>query len=153
MRFFKTFVSFLAINFGALALGNLFMGDGRQSEWYLNLNNAPLIPDMRVFNVAWICIMILFSLYMTFLFLLKPSKKVLVLFGIQFILNIIWNALFFNQNVIHIALINIIALVIILSALLITYFKDLRSKSLLIVPYILWLCIATSLNLYISLYN
>jgi tryptophan-rich sensory protein len=153
MRFFKTLIIFLFINFGALALGAQFMGDGAQSDWYLNLNKAPWTPDGWVFGAAWTSIMILFSLYMTFLYLLRPSRKVQFLFGLQFILNVIWNALFFNQNLIHIALLNIMALVVILSAFLITYLKDLRGKTLLIVPYILWLCIATSLNLYISLYN
>lgn len=153
MTFFKTLVIVLIINFGALALGVLFMGNGVQNDWYLNLNKAPWTPEGWVFGAAWTCIMILFSLYMTFLYRQRPTQKVRFLFSLQIILNISWNALFFNQKLITIALINIVVLTIIVTAFLITYLKDLRGKTLLIVPYILWLCIATSLNLYISLYN
>ena len=153
MTFFKTLVIVLIINFGALALGVLFMGNGVQNDWYLNLNKAPWTPEGWVFGAAWTCIMILFSLYMTFLYRQRPTQKVRFLFSLQIILNISWNALFFNQKLITIALINIVVLTIIVTAFLITYLKDLRGKTLLIVPYTLWLCIATSLNLYISLYN
>lgn len=153
MKFFKTFIVFLIINLGALFLGTLIMGAGAQSEWYINLQKAPWTPEGWVFGAAWTFIMILFSFYMTFLYLLRPTQKVIQLFSIQFILNVIWNALFFNQELIDIALLNIILLVVILSIFLITYIKDLKGRTILIIPYMLWLCVATSLNLYISLYN
>jgi tryptophan-rich sensory protein len=97
--------------------------------------------------------MVLFSLYMAFLYLKRPTTKIATLFIIQFVLNISWNFLFFNQKLTDIALLYIILLTIIVSALFLTYIKDLKGKSLLILPYFIWLCIATSLNLYISLYN
>lgn len=153
MTFVKIFIVFLIINFGALALGTQFMDNGAQSDWYLNLNKAPWTPDGWVFGAAWTSIMLLFSFYMTFLYVLRPTHKVRLLFILQFILNVSWNALFFNQKLIYIAVLNIIMLVIIITTFLITYLKDLRGKTFFIVPYVVWLCIATSLNLYITLYN
>ena len=153
MKFFKTFIIFIIINFGALGFGTLLMGEGAQSSWYLALEKAPWTPDGWVFGAAWTLIMILFSIYMSFLYLNRPTTKIAALFIIQFALNISWNFFFFNQKLIDIALINIICLTLIVSIFLVTYFKDLKGKSLLILPYFIWLCIATSLNLYISLYN
>jgi tryptophan-rich sensory protein len=153
MKFFKTFIIFIIINFGALGFGTLLMGEGAQSSWYLALEKAPWTPDGWVFGAAWTLIMILFSIYMSFLYLNRPTTKIAALFIIQFALNISWNFFFFNQKLIDIALINIICLTLIVSVFLVTYFKDLKGKSLLILPYFIWLCIATSLNLYISLYN
>ncbi|MEM5566384.1 TspO/MBR family protein [Psychroserpens sp. AS72] len=153
MKFIKHFILFLIINFAALGFGILLMADGPKSDWYVQLNQAPWTPDDWVFGATWTSIMICFSIYMTFLYLKRPTRKVITLFVIQFILNVNWNFLFFNQKLIVVALVNIILLTILIFAFLITYFKDLKAKSLLILPYFIWLCIATSLNLYILIHN
>lgn len=153
MKFFKTFIIFLIFNFGALGIGNLLMTDGPQGAWYVLLKKAPWTPDGWVFGAAWTTIMICFSAYMAFLYLNRPTNKVMFLFGIQFILNIAWNFLFFNQKLIDVALANLMLLTIIVTAFFFTYIRDLKGKSILILPYISWLCIAISLNLYIFLYN
>ena len=153
MKFFKSFIVFLIINFGALGIGSLLMANGPKSDWYLQLNKAPWTPDGWVFGTAWTSIMICFSIYMTFLYLKRPTQKVIALFIVQFILNVSWNFLFFNQKLIDVALVNIVLLTVLVCALFITYFKDIKGKSILILPYFIWLCIATSLNLYIFLYN
>ena len=153
MKFFKTYIIFIIINFSALGFGTLIMGQGAQSSWYLGLEKAPWTPDGWVFGAAWTLIMVLFSFYMTMLYLKRPTTKVATLFIVQFVFNISWNFLFFNQKLVDLALINIILLTVIVSAFFITYLKDLKGKSILILPYFIWLCIATSLNLYVSLYN
>ncbi|MFT4611203.1 MAG: benzodiazapine receptor [Glaciecola sp.] len=153
MTSFKPFLIFLIINFGALGFGSLIMGEGAQTSWYLQLEKAPWTPDGWVFGAVWSLIMILFSMYMTLLYLNRPTTKIAALFVVQFVLNISWNFLFFNQKLINVALVNILVLTLIVSVFLITYFKDLKVKSILILPYFVWLCIATSLNLYIALYN
>ncbi|WP_047545587.1 TspO/MBR family protein [Psychroserpens sp. Hel_I_66] len=153
MKFLKPFFAFLIINFGALGIGSLLMADGPKGEWYLQLNKAPWTPDGWVFGAAWTLIMIYFSIYMAFLYVKRPTKKVITLFTLQFVLNVLWNFLFFNQKLIEVALANIVLLTIVVAAMLFTYTKDLKVKSFLILPYLIWLCIATSLNLYILLYN
>jgi tryptophan-rich sensory protein len=153
MKFFKPFISFLIINFGALGIGSLLMAEGPQGNWYMQLDKAPWTPDGWIFGAAWTTIMVCFSIYMALLYIKRPTKKVIALYAIQLVFNISWNFLFFNQKLIDIALVNIVLLTIIVLALLFTYKKDLKAKSILIMPYAIWLCIATSLNLYISLYN
>lgn len=153
MKILKVFNVILIINFGALGLGILLMGDGARSPWYLQLEKAPWTPDGWVFGAAWTLIMISFSIYMAFLYRKRPTKKIVSLFIIQFLLNVSWNFLFFNQKLVDVALLSILLLTIIVTAFFITYFKDLKVKSLFILPYFVWLCIATSLNLYVSLYN
>ncbi|MBR9915600.1 MAG: tryptophan-rich sensory protein [Algicola sp.] len=153
MKFLKPFIIFLIVNFGALGIGSWLMNDGPTSDWYLSLNKAPWTPDGWVFGVAWTSIMICFAAYMAFLYLKRPSHKVLWLFAIQWLLNVSWNFIFFNQHFTVFGLFNITLLTIIVAAFLVTYLKDLRGKSILIAPYLIWLCIATSLNLYITIYN
>lgn len=153
MKFLKLFLVFLIINLGALGLGVLLMGTGPTSDWYTSMNQAPWTPPNWVFGAAWTFIMIFFSLYMAFLYLKNPAQKVIILFIIQFLLNVAWNFVFFNQHLIVIGLIVIVALTIIITQLLLSYLKTMKIKSLLIVPYFIWICIATSLNLYILLNN
>jgi len=153
MKFLKSFLIFLIINFGALGLGVVLMGDGPTSDWYTSMNHAPWIPPNWMFGAAWTFIMLCFSIYMALLYLKQPTKKVITLFAIQFILNVAWNFVFFNQHLIAIGLGIIIALTFIVTVFLVTYFKLMKFKSLLILPYFVWICTATSLNLYILINN
>lgn len=153
MKFLKVFLVFLIINFGSLGLGVLLMGNGPTSDWYTSMNQAPWTPPNWLFGAAWTFIMLCFSIYMALLYLKLPTKKVITLFAIQFVLNIAWNFVFFNQHLISVGLLVIIGLTTVITLFLMTYLKEMKSKSLLILPYFIWICIATSLNLYILLNN
>jgi tryptophan-rich sensory protein len=153
LKISKYIVVFLVINFGALAIGSWLMIDGPQTAWYKNLNQAPWTPPGWVFGVAWTTIMVCFSIYMAYLYKLLPSIKLIVLFALQFILNVIWNYLFFNQHLVAVGLICIVLLTIVVAIFLFYYYHELKLKTLLILPYFIWLCIATSLNAYILFNN
>jgi tryptophan-rich sensory protein len=153
MRNSIIFFIFLIINFGALGLGSLLMNNGPMTEWYINLNKAPWTPPGWVFGVAWTTIMVCFSFYMLYLYNEYNSTKVKILFTIQLILNISWNYLFFNQHLVSAGLVVITLLTILTFYFLISFKKKLALKSVFILPYFIWLCIATSLNAYILFYN
>ena len=153
MKLLNLVIVFLAINFAALAIGSWLMNNGPQTAWYENLNQAPWTPPGWVFGVAWTTIMVCFSIYMAYLYKAFPTNKVITLFIIQFICNIIWNYIFFNQHLIGLGLFVIILLTLIITAFIFSYTKQLKFKSILILPYFIWLCIATSLNAYILINN
>ena len=153
MKFYKSYLLFIFINFSALGIGIWLMNDGPKTEWYTNLNQAPWTPPGWVFGVAWSSIMLLFSVFMTYLIRVDKSKKVLVLFSVQFVLNVFWNYLFFNQHLIILGLLNIIFLTFLMLYFLIAYKYVLKNKRFYVLPYCIWLVLATSLNLYIALYN
>ncbi|MEZ4803457.1 MAG: TspO/MBR family protein [Gelidibacter sp.] len=153
MNFIKPLIIFLIINFGALGIGVWLMENGPQTAWYLNLDKAPWTPAGWVFGAAWSTIMLLFSLYMTFVYLKNPISKFIWLFSLQFILNVSWNYIFFNQHLIALGLVTIIALTIVVVLMMFRFREDLKLKTYLILPYFVWLCIATSLNGYILLNN
>ncbi|MDC1259260.1 tryptophan-rich sensory protein [Flavobacteriaceae bacterium] len=153
MKFYKRLLLFIVINFSALAIGTWLMNDGPRTAWYINLNQAPWSPPGWVFGVAWSSIMLLFSVYMAFLLQVYTSKKVMLLFSTQFVLNVFWNYLFFNQHLIFLGLLNIIFLTVLMFYFLVTFKRTLKNKSFYVLPYCLWLVLATSLNLYIALFN
>ena len=153
MKLLKYISIFLIINFGALAVGSLLMDNGPQTNWYINLNQAPWTPVGWVFGVAWTTIMFCFSVYMAYLYKLKPTNIVIALFTIQFLFNVIWNYAFFNQHFIGIGFIIILLLTCIVATFTFLFKKEMGLKTILILPYLIWLCIATSLNGYILLNN
>ncbi len=153
MKTFKVFIVFLIINFGALAIGSWLMNNGPQTDWYMYLNKAPWAPPGWVFGAAWTTIMLCFSIYMTSLYLFHNTIKLKVLFATQVLLNVSWNYVFFNKHMMLFGLLIILLLTVLIFYLLLTYQKKLKLKSLLILPYFIWLCIASSLNFYIVLYN
>ena len=153
MKTFKVLIVFLIINFGALAIGGWLMNNGPQTDWYLALNKAPWTPPGWVFGAAWTTIMICFSIYMTSLYLSYNTIKISTLFAIQVLLNVSWNYVFFNKHLMLPGLLIILLLTVLIFYLLLTNQKKLKLKSLLILPYFIWLCIASSLNFYIVLYN
>jgi len=147
-------ILFLLLNFSALAIGSFFTGYGVHSDWYSQLNKAPWEPPGWVFGAAWSTIMICFAIYMSFLWeIYKNRKKIMLLFGLQWVLNVGWSPVFFYYNNIILGLIVIGCLTFLVGYILYLYSDDLRVKSILILPYLTWLLIATSLNGYIFFNN
>ena len=145
---------FLIINFAALGLGGFFTGDGVSSQWYADLAKAPWTPPGWVFGAAWTGIMICFSFYMAMLWSKVQSKKSLLgLFVLQWFLNTGWNPTFFYFQNITAGLFLIASLTALVGFLFFSYRHQLRTWSLLLLPYFLWLIIATSLNAYILIHN
>ncbi|PQB07777.1 TspO protein [Polaribacter filamentus] len=153
MKQLRLTILFLILNFGGLAIGSWLMDNGPLTDWYTNLNQAPWTPPGIVFGIAWTLIMSCFSIYLGKLFLDNNSQKNTIIFLIQFILNVSWNFIFFNQ---HLVLVGFITITLLTSLLFIYFFKfseKVGNYKYLLLPYMIWLCIATSLNLYILVHN
>ncbi len=156
MKKFFPLIAFFILNFSALAIGGLFTKDAVVSDWYLSANKAPWTPPGWFFGFAWTSIMIFFSFFMTNKYN-QPNvnkKRLLLLFGIQWLLNILWNPIFFHYHYILLAL---IVIMLLLACLLLFLVKEIKLKAksniLLLLPYAIWLFIATSLNAYFLLFN
>jgi len=147
-------IGFWVLNFAALALGSIFTRSGVASDWYANLSKAPWEPPGWVFGAAWTAIMICFGIYMAYLWPLVENRNMLVrIYAAQLLLNISWNPIFFYYHHVLGGLVLITLLTIIVAIFLFKYRVLLKTKSLLILPYLIWLLIATSLNAYILFNN
>lgn len=147
-------IIFLVINFAALGIGSIFTGSGVPSEWYQSLIKAPWTPPGWMFGAAWTSIMICFSIFMAFAWKNTPNQNLLIsLFVLQLILNILWSLVFFKFHFILTGIVVIITLTVLVGYFLFAYVHQLKLISLLVLPYFLWLIIATSLNVYILFKN
>lgn len=148
--FFPRFALFLVLNFAALGLGSFFTGSGVPSEWYQTLNKAPWTPPGWVFGAAWTLIMLVFSFYAAWLWQETQGSRLFWLFyGVQWVLNVAWNPSFFQFHATQFALVLISLLTIWLFVGFFRWWGVLSFRSLTLAPYLIWLCIATSLNAYI----
>lgn len=98
--------------------------------------------------------MICYGFYMGILLSTNTKKTtIIILYVLQLLLNISWNPVFFKFHYVILGLIVISILTLTVIFKLFFFFKAIRLKSFLILPYIIWLVIATSLNGYILIYN
>ncbi len=140
---------FLILNFGVLALGSLLMGSSPiENEWYVHLNKAPWTPPGWVFGAAWTTIMLLFTIYLTLQQKEKlTNKRFIFLFTLQFLTNVLWNPIFFYFHWMFLGMV-VIFLLFVSLVLMLYYFKLSSWKSVFLLPYLLWLTVAFSLNAY-----
>lgn len=146
---------FLILNFAGLALGSLFT-QAVSDPWYQDLARAPWEPAGWVFGTAWTIIMVLFSFY------LATAKKYLdvsdlrifyLTFAGAWFLNVIWNPIFFYMHQAELALFVIILLTLFVFRFFQVAWRNMNMEWLLVLPYLIWIVTATSLNAYIVACN
>ena len=132
----------------ALILGGLSSSNTASDPWYLSLNKSELNPSGYVFGIVWpiLYILMAISAYITL-------QKVYQLFYIQLLFNTAWSWIFFYFQLPLIALVDIYVLIIINIYILFKMFNISNIAGYLYIPYIVWLCFASYLNLFIVLFN
>jgi tryptophan-rich sensory protein len=148
---------FLLLNFGALYVGALFMGQSpAENEWYQSLSKAPWTPPGWVFGAAWTTIMICYAVYLSSVVRTDDSltkKRLILSYALQLFLNVFWNPLFFNWHLTELALFCILSLLAVIVYQLLKLSPHSVYLKLLLLPYALWLGIAVSLNFFVVLMN
>ena len=132
----------------ALILGGLSSSDTPNDLWYQELNKSSLNPPGYIFGIVWPILYILMSIsaFRTF----PETRK---LFLIQLFFNAIWSWLFFAFHMPVVALLNIWILIALNIKLFVKMLRLDSISGILYIPYIVWLCFASYLNLFIVLNN
>ncbi|TVZ52913.1 TspO/MBR family protein [Dokdonia sp. Hel_I_53] len=118
--------------------------------WFLGLNKPVWSPPNWVFGPVWITLYIMMGVAAAIVwnkgFYHKWVKIAMYHFGFQLILNALWSIIFFGFQEPFLALLDIIGLLILL-IFTIKWFKVVdKWAALLLVPYLLWIILATALN-------
>ena len=125
------------------------------STWYPTLNKSALTPPNSVFPIAWGIIYLCSGISIGLVW----NKQIMLdtglgwLFLLQLVFNFAWSILFFYlqdplSGLIDIALLDLTVLFYIM-----TCYRINRLAAILFISYILWLTLATYLNLYIVINN
>ena len=119
-------------------------------EWYFALNQPGWKPPDPAFGLIW---SLIFSLSAAAAWLSWNSARsnqrkmlYLSLYLINGGLNVLWSVLYFNLHRPDWSLIECVPLWLSVLSLIISQWRDSRTASLLVVPYLIWVSIATVLN-------
>jgi len=144
----KALVAVPLVVLGGLAMGWL-SNSGMDNGWYVGLEQPAFQPPSWMFGVVWTILDALMGLALAIIWNQSASPRrttALQLFFVQLALNYAWSPLFFGARMIEWGLILLFA--ILLTALATAKaFKAIRPVAgWLMLPYLLWLCLAVALN-------
>lgn len=148
----KILITSLVIVYLVAFAGSLFTSPATDSEWYESIRPS-ITPPGWVFMVVWniLFFLIALSLYFSWINAKKKSKKkIIFIFGINFILNVLWTVLFFGLQSPLFAFIEIFFLWFSILAMIYVTSKIKKEAAYLLVPYLLWVSFAIVLN-YLSI--
>ena len=127
------------------------------ATWYVTLQKPSFSPPNWIFAPVWTTLFTLMgiSLYLVWNRGLKNKgvRNSVLIFSAQLILNIVWSLLFFGLQNPFYALMEIIILWIAILITIIKFYRIDNRAGLLLLPYLLWVSIASVLNYYIFILN
>lgn len=125
-------------------------------KWYNNLNKSYLTPPGWVFSVVW---SILYTLLIISFYLVWKDNKcypycnALNYFFVQLLLNLSWTTIFFKYKRIKISFLILILIFLLTCITFYKFYNINRISGYLLIPYLIWLLLATYLNVYIIFKN
>lgn len=128
------------------------------ATWYTEIQRPFFTPPDWVFGPVWITLYTLMGIALWFIWLKnnktrKTAKKkklyiriTLWVFAFHLLANATWSLIFFGMQSPFWGLVNILVLLILIAWMMIRFYKIDKKASLILIPYILWVTLATALN-------
>lgn len=136
----------------ALGIASGLSTAGGMGNWYQELRKPPGTPPGWLFGPAWSVLYLLMGVALGRL-LQRRAWWAVLLFMVQFALNLSWSPVFFGAHRVGAALLVIIVMwLVVLGTILIAARQD-RTSAWLLAPYLVWISYATYLNAGIYLLN
>ncbi|MBA2589640.1 MAG: tryptophan-rich sensory protein [Alphaproteobacteria bacterium] len=115
--------------------------------WYAALNHPAIAPPNWVFAPVWTTLYFLMALAAWRVWRITGLKSVeMAAFALQLALNFLWPVMFFALHSIGSALVEVVALDLVILATAILFFRRDRIAGLLFLPYLAWSLFATVLT-------
>ena len=138
------------------SLMGIVSNSGFDNAWFADLRKPAFQPPGWVFGLVWTTLYTMLGIALAVILNQPPSDRrrdALWLFGGQLALNFAWSPLFFGGHLIDVALV-VILVMLLMATVAANYFRRLRPVAgWLLLPYLLWLCLATALNYEIGKLN
>jgi tryptophan-rich sensory protein len=145
----KLVISVLAC-FVAAGIGSLFTFKAIPT-WYAGLKKPPYTPPNRAFGPVWTTLYVLMGISVFLVWqnglAIDGVLLAFTLFWVQLVLNALWSVIFFGMKSKGGGVITIIVLWLLILATIITSFRVSGWAGALLIPYILWVSIASYLNI------
>lgn len=139
------FLIFLAACATAAVTGMIF----QPGSWYESLAKPEWTPPRWAFPVVWSTLYVLIAIAATRVAGLPGAQFALALWALQIALNTLWTPVFFGGHHIRSGLIIIGLLWLTVAAMIPAFWRLDWIAGLILVPYLVWLSLATALNFWI----
>ena len=140
---------FLAITLGGVGAIGGWATAGSVATWYPTLDKPSWNPPPWVFAPVWT---LLYVVMATAAWLVwrrlgwSQGRVALGIFAAQLAVNAAWSPLFFGARSPAAALVDIVALWVLLAVTIVAFWRAVPLAGALLVPYWLWVSFATALN-------
>lgn len=116
--------------------------------WYVYLEKPSWNPPNWLFGPVWTVLYILIGISAGLVWKSENplKRKALIVFSIQFLLNLLWSFLFFNLHFIGFAFFEIILMLLFIIFNIYWFNKVNKIAAILLIPYLIWVAFATFLN-------
>jgi tryptophan-rich sensory protein len=141
------FVLWLALAFAAAGVGAVASIDA--AEFYGQLVKPDWAPPAGLFGPVWTALYLLMGVAAWLVWREKRAKGLalsLSLFVIQLLANALWSWLFFAWRMGAFALVDVLALLALIVATAITFWRIRKAAGVLFIPYIAWVAFASVLT-------
>ncbi len=145
----KVILAIIVVN-GLGILSGIF---GMPGQWYQTIQTSTLTPPNYVFPIAWTILYTLIGVsgYITFKqgFNIKAKSY----FIVQLALNYIWTPVFFGSQAPVYGFIIILLMIGFTALIVIEFYRENKTATYLLFPYLSWIIFAAYLNLQVILLN
>lgn len=116
--------------------------------WYQQIQKPSWNPPNGIFGPVWTILYILMGIAAGIVWHSNDDRKskALMLFILQFMFNLTWSFIFFNQHAIGWAFAEILIMLVLIIATTVSFYKIKPATAYLMLPYILWVSFASCLN-------
>lgn len=137
-------------------LSGWLSNSGYGNGWFDGLQKPVFMPPGWTFGVVWPILYALLGVALAMIVAEPPSERrrlALILFFAQLILNFLWSPIFFASHDIGLAKWVIFLMAIVAAAAAGQFLRIRKAAGLLMVPYLVWLVFAATLNITIEMLN
>jgi len=141
-------VVLILICFSAAGIGSVFTMPS-VTDWYAGLRKPGWTPPGWLFGPVWTVLYLSMAVAAWLVWRragFSGAAVPLAAFGIQLALNLVWSIIFFGQNNIGLALVDIVLLWIAIVATIFAFRQVSIPAGWLLVPYLIWVTFAAALN-------
>ena len=102
-----------------------------------------IVPGF-VFPIVWSILYVLMGISS---YLVRYNNRLICIYIVNLVFNFFWTFIFFMFNLKVIAFFWILLLILIVGIMIYEFYKENKISAYLLIPYFLWLCFASVLNL------
>jgi len=125
-------------------------GSVPDNPWFAMLDKPALYPAPIVFPIVWSVLYVLMGIALALVASARGAHGrwlAVSAFAVQLALNLAWSPVFFVAHKMTLALAILVALIVALGVTIALAWRVRRTAATLLLPYLLWVCFASLLNL------